>query len=56
MSTLRFNDGVTIQTDGPLRITRKRDGLYVVGGGWCIPVENREEGMAIIEDFNKDKD
>ena len=56
MSTLKFNDGVTIQTDGPLRITRKRDGYYVVGGGWCIPVENREEGLAIIEDFTKDKD
>ena len=56
MSTLKFNDGVTIKTDGPLRITRRRDGLYVVGGGWCIPVESREEGLSIIEDFTKDKD
>ena len=53
MSILRFNDGVTINTDGKLRVTRKKDGFYVVGKGMCIPVYSREEGKQIIEDMKK---
>ena len=49
MSTLRFNDGVTINTAGKLRIICLQDGLYVVGQGVCIPVDTREEGDYIIE-------
>lgn len=48
---LRFNDGIEIDTSGPLRILRLKDGLYVVGGGWCIPVEDTKEAKAIIERF-----
>ena len=53
MSILRFSDGVTINTDGPLRITRKRDGLYVVGEGMCMPVDSHEEGMRLIVELQK---
>lgn len=48
---LRFDDGVTFDTSGPLRIERKHDGLYVVGGGWMIAVSSMEEGKKIIEKF-----
>ena len=48
---LRFNDGIEIDTSGPLRILRLRDGLYVVGTGWCIPVEDTKEAKAIIERY-----
>ena len=55
MSTLRFNDDVTINMDGPLRITRKRDGLYVVGEGMCMPIDDREEGKQIIKELTEIK-
>ncbi len=48
---LRFNDGIEIDTNGPLRMLRLKDGLYVVGEGWCIPVEDTKEAEAIIERF-----
>ena len=46
---LRFSDGVNIDTSGELRILRLRDGLYVVGQGWCIPVADREEAREVIK-------
>ncbi len=49
---LRFNDGVNIDTSGPLRILRLRDGYYVVGENMCIPVESREEGQEIIKEMS----
>jgi hypothetical protein len=35
--TLRFSDGVEIDTTGPLRIIQLGDGLYVVGEGMSNP-------------------
>ena len=48
---LRFNDGVNIDTSGPLRVLRLRDGYYVVGQGMCVPVCDREEATKVIEQF-----
>jgi hypothetical protein len=48
---LRFNDGVNIDTSGPLRVLRLRDGYYVVGQGMSIPVCDREEAIKVIEQF-----
>jgi hypothetical protein len=45
---LRFNDGVNIDTSGPLRTLRLKDGYYVVGKGMCIPVADREEAREFI--------
>jgi hypothetical protein len=56
MSTLRFNDGIEFDTSGDYRITRRRDGLYVVGRGMLMPVDSREEGNEIIADLTKDED
>lgn len=55
MSTLRFSDGMTIKTDGEIRIISKRDGYYVVGEGNCIPVNSREEGVKVIEKLTGNK-
>jgi len=51
---LRFNDGVSIDTSGELRILRLRDGLYVVGQGMCIPVNDREEARDLLEHLKND--
>jgi len=51
MPILRFNDGVTFDTSGPLRVTRRRDGYYVVGKGMLIPVDSREEGKQVIKEM-----
>ncbi len=48
---LRFSDGVSFDTSGPLRITRRHDGYYVVGENMLIPVEDREEGRKVIEEM-----
>ena len=53
MSTLRFNDGVTISTDGSLRVIRKSDGYYVVGNGMCLPVDSRAEGQEYIREIEQ---
>ena len=51
MSRLRFNDGMTLNTSGQLRIVRKRDGYYVLGKGMSIPVDSVEEGKEIIAEM-----
>ena len=53
MSILSFNDGMTINTDGPLRVIRKSDGCYVVGNGMCMPVDSRAEGQEYIREIEQ---
>jgi hypothetical protein len=53
MGTLRFNDGMSFNTDGELRIVRKSDGLYVVGRGMLCPVADRAEALELIADMKK---
>ena len=48
--TLKFSDGVSFDTSGKLRITRRHDGLYVVGRGMLIPINDREEGQKILDE------
>ena len=48
MSSLRFSDGMTINTGGELRVIRKSDGYYVVGEGTCAPVDSLEDGLAYV--------
>ncbi len=49
MPTMTFSDGMTINTDGPYRVIRKSDGLYVTGHGYLCAVETIEEGMKMIK-------
>jgi hypothetical protein len=51
--TLRFSDGQNFDTSGPLRLTKRRDGWYVIGQGKLIPVDSPEEGREIIAQFKK---
>jgi hypothetical protein len=50
MPTLTFTDGMSFDTDGPLRIEHRWDGFYVVGHGMLIPVASYEEGQYIIQE------
>lgn len=49
MSRIHFSDGMSFQTDGPLRLTRRSDGWYVVGQGMLCPVQDPEEGRKLIQ-------
>ena len=55
MSKLKFNDGLTIDTSGPYRVTSMKDGMYVVGYGCCIPVENGKQAFEIIKLLKENK-
>ena len=48
---LKFSDGQKFDTSGELRISRRSDGLYVIGKGMLIPVNSREEASEIISDM-----
>jgi len=52
-SILRFSDGVSIDTSGPIRMLDLEDGLYVVGGGKLIPVNSEKEANEIIDKENE---
>lgn len=52
---LRFNDGYDLNTSGPLRIKRLPDGLYVVGLGMSIPVEDVREANKLIAEMTEGK-
>ena len=41
---LTFDDGVTIDTSGPLHCLTLEDGEYIVGEVVCIPVKEVEAG------------
>lgn len=55
MANLRFTDGMSFNTSGPLRLVAKSDGLYVVGEGMLVPVQDALEGRQLIENINKSK-
>ncbi len=48
MTTIRFSDGETIQTDGRLRASCRADGWYVVGERMLIPVRDEAEARELI--------
>ena len=48
---MRFNDGMKFDTSGPLRLTRRSDGWYVIGEGMLMPVDSPEEGREIIKEM-----
>lgn len=50
---LKFSDGVTIETGGPLRKFRLNDGWYVVGNGFCIPVASEGEADETIVEMTE---
>mgnify|MGYP001193621006 CR=1 FL=1 len=52
---MHFNDGMSFDLKGPLRIERRSDGYYVVGEGILCPVDGVEDGEALIEQIKNNK-
>ncbi len=52
MSMLKFNDGEKFDLSGPLRLERRKDGLYVVGENRMMAVNDALEGKKYIEFTN----
>lgn len=52
-SVLRFSDGVTVDTAGPLRIVRLRDGLYVTGDGMLIACSDRKDAEETLASLTR---
>jgi len=46
--TLKFSDGIQVDTSGPLRTLQLTDGWYVVGEGKLIPVKDEKESVEEI--------
>ena len=46
---LHFNDGISIDTSGELRILELNDGCYVVGKGMLLPMDSLKECQEYIE-------
>lgn len=53
---LKFSDGVTIDTSGPLRKLNLADGWYVVGNGFSIPVDSEDEANETILEMTEPKE
>lgn len=55
MSTLKFSDGVEVDTSGSLRTVHLSDGWYVVGEGLLLPVEDKVEADELINELRAKK-
>lgn len=55
MSILKFSDGMTFDTSGPLRTEERSDGWYVVGEGLLMAVGSQDEGNKFIQSKNETK-
>ena len=53
MSNLRFTYGMSFDMSGPLRLTVRSDGMYVIGNGMLVPVRDAQEGRQLIENITK---
>ena len=56
MSTLRFSDGEEFDTSRELRITIRKDGVYVIGNGYLIPVKSLDEGRKVLREMKEERD
>ncbi len=51
MSTLRFSDGEEFDTSVELQLTIRKDGVYIIGEGYLIPVRDIDEGRKKLESY-----
>ena len=51
--SLKFSDGIEIDTSGPLRPLKLYDGWYVVGEGSLIPMKDLQEVREYIGNKKK---
>ena len=50
--TLKFSDGIEIDTSGEYRTLELYDGWYVTGHGILMSVSNEEQGILLIKKYN----
>jgi hypothetical protein len=55
MSILKFSDGESFDTSGPVRKEERYDGWYVLGQGLLIPVKDEQEADKVINQLNTNK-
>ncbi len=55
MSIIKFRDGMSFDTGGPLRITRRWDGYYVVGEGTLCPAKDAEEAKTLLRELRLER-
>ena len=53
MSTLRFSDGEEFDTSVELQLTIRKDGVYVIGEGYLIPVKDLNEGRKKLKEMKE---
>lgn len=46
---LRFSDGIDIDTSGPMRTLKLKDGWYAVGEGLLVPCKDQEEAQKTVD-------
>lgn len=51
--TLKFSDGVDIDTSGEPRVLRLKDGYYAVGKGILIPVDTQQAAEFMVQRIQK---
>ena len=51
--TLKFSDGVDIDTSGEPRVLRLNDGYYAVGKGILIPVDTQQAAEFMVQRMKK---
>ena len=54
MSILTFSDGETFDTSVELQLTRRKDGWYVIGEGYLLPVRDIDEGRKRLKEMKED--
>ena len=52
---IKFSDGMSFDTSGPMRITRRWDGYYVVGEGTLIPAEDAEAARVLLREMRAER-
>ena len=52
MSKLRFSDGIEIDTSGPFRKLKLKDGWYVVGDGVLLPAIDENEADDMVKQLS----
>lgn len=54
MSILRFSDGEEFDTSVELQLTIRKDGVYVIGEGYLLPVKDIDEGRKRLKEMKED--
>ncbi len=54
MSILTFSDGETFDTSVELQLIHRKDGWYVIGEGYLLPVRDIDEGRKRLKEMKED--